>query len=367
MRALLFVQRGDGARPFPGSVRGRPRAGRRRARAATSLAGRPAAVLEAGLGRVGRSYTLPGADRKMPIPLFTRLLTDDMIEPLLQSDVAAWERARSLMSDIGAPVASIWRADDGSVFLPFDPNEVVESFWTERYLGTAGGQRMLRSSPRVDAGLLPGRGRCCRGPCRSGCAAGSPACRPGSPFPRWPVETCLHDFFELMFAILAGISGRADPLHRAVAGRPHVGPRPDARRGAGRRPRGGRPGSRARAAPRSAIVVEPRAERYEIDPCCVSDLIDAGVRGRRPRHLPRRAGPRVVVDVAAPPSDRHEAAERWNAVGFRSAALHRHSDWMQSLDSTTTRPRRTRIRSSRRTVAAARGCPSSTARSSSCR
>ena len=36
-------------------------------------------------------------------------------------------------------------------------------------------------------------------------------------FPRWPIETCLHDFFELMFAILAGITGAPIPYDRAVA------------------------------------------------------------------------------------------------------------------------------------------------------
>ena len=79
--------------------------------------------------------TLLGADRVMPIPLFTRLLSDDMIEPLLQADGGSWKRVWRLMSLDGAPVASVWRREDGSVFLPFDPNEVVESFWAERYSG----------------------------------------------------------------------------------------------------------------------------------------------------------------------------------------------------------------------------------------
>ena len=65
-----------------------------------------------------------------------------MIEPLLRDSAAPGSVLGSHVRQRRA-VASIWRAEDGSVFLPFDPNEVVESFWTERYLRTASGHRAL--------------------------------------------------------------------------------------------------------------------------------------------------------------------------------------------------------------------------------
>ena len=108
-------------------------------------------------------------------------------------------------------LGSIWRAADGSVFLPFDPDEVIENYWSERYLrglprlrvARAARSTMMRAYYRTRP-LLP---RCSR----SGCADASPAIQARSPFPRWPVETCLHDFFELMFAILAGLAGGPIP------------------------------------------------------------------------------------------------------------------------------------------------------------
>lgn len=154
--------------------------------------------------------TLSGVDRVTPVPLFTRLLTDQMIEPLLDEHGGRWEPARTVVSAHGAPVASIWRADDGSVFLPFDPNEVVESFWTERYLCTAAGpcalsvRRALMKLYYRTRPLLPRavqirlRRRFARLQARSA-------------FPRWPIETCLHDFSELMLSILVGIAGEPIP------------------------------------------------------------------------------------------------------------------------------------------------------------
>ena len=78
---------------------------------------------------------------------------------------------------------------------------------------------------------------------------------------------------------------------------------------------------------RSSWNLVPR--RYEIDPAWVSDLIDDGFEVGVHGIYPRRPGSGVVVDWQRRLPIAYEAAERWNAVGFRSAALHRRSDWMQ--------------------------------------
>ncbi|MGH2887499.1 MAG: hypothetical protein ACRDPA_33175, partial [Solirubrobacteraceae bacterium] len=147
--------------------------------------------------------TMLGTDRATPITLFTPVLADDKAEPLLHGRGGAWHRARTLTAADGSASGSIWRSDDGSVFLPFDPNDAVESFWTERYLESAAsrGVRSLRRALMVayyrTRPLLPRtvqiwlRRRFARVQARS-------------IFPRWPVETSLHDFFDLMFAILNG-------------------------------------------------------------------------------------------------------------------------------------------------------------------
>ena len=65
---------------------------------------------------------------------------------------------------------------------------------------------------------------------------------------------------------------------------------------------------------------------------CVSDLIEAGfevgVHGiyHDGRDLESWSTWQQRLPIA------HKSAEGWNAVGFRSAACHRHSDWMQSLN-----------------------------------
>ena len=34
-----------------------------------------------------------------------------------------------------SPSRAVWRDDDGNVFLPFDPGEVMHYFWSEKYRG----------------------------------------------------------------------------------------------------------------------------------------------------------------------------------------------------------------------------------------
>jgi hypothetical protein len=80
---------------------------------------------------------------------------------------------------------------------------------------------------------------------------------------------------------------------------------------------------------RSSWNLVPR--RYEIDPSCVSDLLDAGfevgVHGMY--HDGRDVESWSIWQERLPLA--YEAAERWDAVGFRSAASHRNHDWMGSL------------------------------------
>jgi hypothetical protein len=274
---------------------------------------------------------LVSADGATSIPLFARLLSDEVIEPLLRERGGTWERARIISSADGAPAASIWRGEDGSVFLPFDPNEVVESFWTERYLCTASGQRTLSVRRGLMLGyyrarpLLPRsvqiwlRRRFARVQARSS-------------FPRWPIETGLHDFFDLMLAILAELSGEPVPC---------IAPWPDGHawalvlthdvehaEGFGT---AGRVIELERAhGLRSSWNLVPK--RYETDPDFVSYLHEAGfevgVHGvyHDGRDLESCSTWQERLPIA------HEAAGRWNAVGFRSAASHRHPDWMRSLD-----------------------------------
>ncbi|HET6865190.1 MAG TPA: hypothetical protein VFH80_04670 [Solirubrobacteraceae bacterium] len=275
--------------------------------------------------------TLLGVDGVTPIPLFTRLLSDEMIEPVLHAHGGRWERAWRLMSPDGAPVASIWQAEDGSVFLPFDPNEVVESFWSERYLRTAAGQHMRTLRRGLMFGYYRVRPLLPR-PVQIWLRRRFARLQGRSAFPRWPIEPCLHDFFDLMFAILARIA------HEPV---PYIAPWPnghtwalvlthDVEQAEGLAAVDPVVALEQAHDVRSSWNLVPR--RYEVDPDVVSRLVDEGCEigvhgiyhdGRDLRSWSRWQRRLPIA---------YEAAEGWNAVGFRSASLHRHHDWMRSLE-----------------------------------
>jgi hypothetical protein len=153
-----------------------------------------------------------------------------------------------------------------------------------------------------------------------------------SSFPRWPIETCLHDFFDLVLGILAELGGEPVPCiapwpngHEWAFVLTHDVEHAEGFATAGRvieleRSHG----------LRSSWNLVPR--RYETDPAFVSHLnqvgFEVGVHGvyHDGRDLESWSTWQRRLPLA------QEAAERWNAVGFRSAASHRNPDWMRSLD-----------------------------------
>jgi hypothetical protein len=153
-------------------------------------------------GRPG-SYLLGG------IPIFGALAPEEAIPRRLALLGGTWRRDRAIRSRNGVDAACVWRRDDGSFFLPFDPNEIIANYLSERYkplvspalvpqvealarqswyrarpfLPRSAQMRLRRSFSRVQA---------------------------RAPFPRWPIETALHDFFGFLFSLLAEIA--AEPI-----------------------------------------------------------------------------------------------------------------------------------------------------------
>ena len=274
---------------------------------------------------------LRGADLETEVPVFARILADSAVEPLLPVGAGEWRRTRTVTGRGGVPLGSIWRAADGSVFLPFDPNEVVERFWSESYLtasqgtGMRGVRRGLMLAYYRLRPLLPRpvqiwlRRRFARVQARSR-------------FPRWPVETCLHDFFDLMFAILTGISGAPIPRiaewpdgHLWALVLTHDVELAD-----------------GLAALDPVLTLERRHDvrsswnfvpkRYAVD-CerlteLVADGFEVGVHGVYHDGLDLES----LATWQQRLPEAHDAAKRWGAVGFRSAALHRKWDCMRLLE-----------------------------------
>jgi hypothetical protein len=262
------------------------------------------------------------------ITIFATILNDDEVRPLLSSRGGVWRGVRDLSSPGGARLGSIWRDESGNVFLPFDPDEVIESFWSERYLRAASGKGKLgrrralmlayyRLRPFLPRRLqIWLRRRFARLQARSA-------------FPRWPAETSLHDFVDLMFAILSTVAGGPVPRMAAwpagyqwalvlthdveeAPGLAAMDPVLELER---------------RHEVRSSWNLVPK--RYAVSDECVHRLVERGFEvgvhgvchdGRDLESLAtwKRRLPEI-----------HQAAERWGAVGFRSAALHREWDWIR--------------------------------------
>ena len=275
--------------------------------------------------------TVLGADQETQIPLFARVVSDGVAEPLLADRGGTWHRARALTSADGVRCGSIWRAEDGSVFLPFDPDEVALNYWSERYLRVAAGTTVRSLRRRLMLAYYRTRPVLPR-PLQIWLRRQFARVQARSAFPRWPVEPCLHDFFDLIFAILGGLAG--GPIPR-VAPWPHghawaLVLTHDVEQSSG------------------LNVIDPVLElerthgvrsswnfvpgRYQVDPervaALVADGFEVGVHGLYHDGLDLESF--ATWQERLPLA--HDAAERWGAVGFRSAALHREWDWMRLLN-----------------------------------
>ena len=119
----------------------------------------------AALVRLGR-YQLAGCT------FFGHVATD--IPEQVRSIGSAWRAAEQVSDAEGRQVAAVWRDRDGSIFLPFDPGEVMLQFWSEGYLNV--GRSSLAAAQADPAPLLLSRA--------AGAAPGGPGQAPAGVHPR---------------------------------------------------------------------------------------------------------------------------------------------------------------------------------------
>jgi hypothetical protein len=264
------------------------------------------------------------------IPLCARVLDDAGVRAALGAQARSWSPLGELRDGDGEPVSSVWGDAEGSVLLPFDPDEVLLNYISERYVErlrrngrSAISRARLRTYYRV-RGLLPRRlqiwirRRYARLQVRT-------------PFPRWPLETCLHDFIELFLALLADV---------AEADVPYIAPWPDGHQwalvlthdvetSAGLSALDPLLEIERRHGMRSSWNFVPR--RYAVPDALVhglkADGFEVGVHGlyHDGRDLSSLSGLQSRLPAM------HAVAERWQAVGFRSPASHRRWEWMALL------------------------------------
>jgi hypothetical protein len=249
---------------------------------------------------------------------------------LLQRVGRGWSPTKPILDADGGAVSSIWTDQDGSVFLPFDPGEVMQSLWSERYttIGRAAfTRRARRAMVRTYYLVRPLLPRPVQMRLRRSLAR-----RQTVPdFPAWPIEHSLHDMYTWLFMTATAIAG--EPV-------PWLDPWPDGKTWSlvlthDVETQVGyhdmallRDVERAHGY-RSSWNFVP--ERYDVDDATVSALqtegCEVGLHGLR--HDGKDLGsPRLLAKRL--PAMRAYAA-RWNAVGFRSPATQRAWELMPHL------------------------------------
>jgi hypothetical protein len=230
----------------------------------------------------------------------------------------------------GDRAASVWQDAEGSVFLPFDPGEVMQIFWSEAYrqIGRSAMARHGRAAMLRGYYLLrPALPRRLQLRLRRGYTR----VQDRSAFPSWPVEDSCHTFYAWLFGLLAGLAGQPVPF---------VGLWPDGRSwtlvlthdvetDAGCNSLDLLRGPERELGYRSSWNFVPL--RYSVAEDTLRGLreegCEIGVHGLR--HDGRDLGSRRLLARRLPGIREH--AERWEAVGFRSPATQRHWELMPML------------------------------------
>lgn len=270
----------------------------------------------------------PTAVRLGTIPVFAAVTADETIGEWL-GEAGAWRELVPLVDGRGRRVAAVWRDDEtGSFFLPFDPAEAIEAYWSEAYKLVAGATR-ARIRSLAGAGyyrVRPVLPRALQITIRRAVSR----VQARASFPRWPLETGLHDLYAFLFAVLGQVG--QEPI-------PWIAPWPNGFSWAlvlthDVETRGGYDQLdllreiEVKRGRRSSWNFVPG--RYAVDDEVVKRLTDdgfeVGVHGVF--HDGRDVAP-AFVDARRPAMA--AAAERWNAKGFRAPATRRVWDVMPTL------------------------------------
>lgn len=295
-------------------------------------AGRPdaARLIWARGGRFPRSLRVGGVFEVAGCRLAGHVLTAPR-GPLLDDGDPTWRTLHEVVDPAGHPVASVSTNDRGDVFLPFDPGEVMQCLWSEGYRTLDTGSKVRTAVRRAAVhgyyAVRPAVPRRVQLSLRRRLARG-----PQTPdFPRWPLETGLHDMYDWLLELCGRLAG--SPV-------PWIAPWPDdadwclvlthdveTAQGCADIPRL-RDAERTWGF-RSSWNFVP--ERYDTPLRTLGALRDdgceVGVHGLR--HDGRDLASARLLRSRLPAI--REAADRWGATGFRSPATQRHWSMMPLL------------------------------------
>jgi len=265
-----------------------------------------------------------------PLPVYAPMLTDAAAQALLGETGHVWNRESPILDATGRAIGSSWSAADGSMFLPFDPDDAVLSLQSERYhaqtTGTQG--RAIRHAaqsayyairplmPRSTQLWLRRRLR---------------HIQERSQFPRYPFDASATQLDELVVGLAARVAARPLPTiapwpaqHRWALVLTH-----DVETQTGHDAVAILTSVEERFGLRSSWNFVP--ERYRIDPGVIARLtrdgFEIGVHGLR--HDGRDLESLATLNARLPRM--RAAAQAWGAVGLRSPATHRVYEWMPTL------------------------------------
>ncbi|MBV8989550.1 MAG: hypothetical protein JO372_13415 [Solirubrobacterales bacterium] len=223
----------------------------------------------------------------------------------------------------------LYRSDQGGTILPFDPDKLITSLRSERYLRlqSSRGVSLKRLARRAYYAVRPAMPRRVQIATRRAYSR----LQARTAFPRWPFEPTLHDLSDLVLQCVANAGG---------AGVPYIAPWPkgrswalvlthDVETAAGRDAIEIVRAVEEAAGFRSSWNLVP--ERYRVPDDLVAHLksvgCEVGVHGLR--HDGRDLESLRTLERRLPEIRRWAA--RWGASGFRSPATHRVWEWMPKL------------------------------------
>src|SRR2546421_2586798 len=143
-------------------------------------------------------------------PIFGRLAAEGQRRRWLDQQGGSWRTAAEVRTPDGTLAGTVRSGENGGAFLPFDPNELMTNFWTERYLefvrpaalsllATGLRRGYYRARPLLPRSLqMSMRRRFSRLQSRTR-------------FPRWPIETAMHELYTFLFGLLTAAATEPIP------------------------------------------------------------------------------------------------------------------------------------------------------------
>lgn len=300
---------------------------------------RPAAGPLGRLGDAGAAVVWPaepaaGASRRglwllEGSTFYAGVATDATLREWERTLTGRWSDLAEIRDAGGTRVTAVRRRRDGTVLLPFDPGDAMLAAWSEAYAAERpqGRSQLKRAAMRGYYAVRPALPRSLQLALRRSFSR----VQARTSFPRWPIESGLHDLYRLLFRWLA--QALAGPLHA-------LAPWPEGKQWAlvlthdvehaeGYRSIRLMRDLERELGYRSAWYLVPERD-YDVEDSFVAELraegFEVGVHGLRHdgRDLAPGALPARLADIAA-------WRERWEATGFRSPATHRSWDVMPTL------------------------------------